>query len=301
MSSEVEFAAFTLAAPLAAAAATAWLLWRLLPKSLAQRYSLAAGLAAGFAVGYFLLPDEWAPLAPVQHWHWLPYLGVAAVLAAIGLAHGTFAIERWLAYGLLALVMAWQLVPLWPDLYPPRVYTVPLIAAYVLLMAGLLTALPDRLLGRAFIALLAASAATVAIAVGLEVSGKFGQVAAAAAAATAGSFAATCFRTPASSTNEGFRGGLATAIRGLVPVFAVLAGGAAFIGAIEPTPPLPILLVPPAAPLVLWLFACGPLARLSGFAAPIAHCAAVFLILLIALAPPLIAVVRLGFSSDSAS
>jgi len=272
MSAEVEFALFTVAAPLAAAAATALLLARFAPATLAERYALGAALAAGFAVGYWLLAD-WAPLVPEQHWHWLPYVGAAAVLAAIGLAEGVSLPERWLGFALLSLVAAWQLVPLWPDLSPPRTATVPLLAGYLLLITGLLTALPDRLVGRTFVALLTTSAAATAVLVGLGVSGKLGQVAAAAAAAAAGCFAAAFFL----RNRE-------TPIRGLIPVYVVLAGGSAFAGTIEPLPPLPIILIAPAAPLVLWLYAAGPLARLKGPAAIAAQCITVALPLLIAIA-----------------
>lgn len=283
MSAELEFALFTVAAPLATAAATALLLARVAPATLAERYALGAALAAGFAVGYLLLPD-WAPLVPEQHWHWLPYVGAASVLAAIGMAQGVSLPERWLAFALLALVVAWQLTPLWPDLSPPRTASVPLLAGYLLLITGLLTALPDRLIGRTLVALLAASAAATAVVVALGVSGKLGQVAAAAAAGIAGCFAATCLATLARRASEGARHPLATAIRGLIPVYAVLAGGSSFAGTIEPLPPLPIILVAPATPLALWLFAWGPLARLKGPAAIAAQCLAVAIPLLVAIA-----------------
>jgi hypothetical protein len=70
----------------------------------------------------------------------------------------------------------------------------------------------------------------------------------------------------------------------MIPVYAVLAGGSAFVGTIEPSPPLPIILVAPAAPLVLWLFAVGPLARLKGAAATVAQFTAILLPLLIIIA-----------------
>jgi hypothetical protein len=53
--------------------------------------------------------------------------------------------------------------------------------------------------------------------------------------------------------------GPAVAVRGTVLFWAMLTGGAAFIAAIEPDPPVWILLAVPPAPLALWLCANGPL------------------------------------------
>jgi hypothetical protein len=70
----------------------------------------------------------------------------------------------------------------------------------------------------------------------------------------------------------------------LIPAFAALIGGLAFIGTIEPQEPLPIILLPPAAQLVLWLFAAGPLAKVQGWQATMLQFVAVALPLGIALA-----------------
>jgi peptidoglycan/LPS O-acetylase OafA/YrhL len=62
-----------------------------------------------------------------------------------------------------------------------------------------------------------------------------------------------------------------TATRGLVPVFAVLVGGLSYAGAIEVQPLRPHMFVPATAPLLLWLFAAGPLSRLKGWPTAIAQ------------------------------
>ena len=149
----------------------------------------------------------------------------------------------------------------------------PLLAAYLFLLSVLLAALPDRLLESTAVGLLTVSAGATALLIAAGVSIKYGQVAALAAAALAGCFGASFY-----TANR------AVAIRGLIPVFVVLVGGLAFVGVIEPTPPLPIILVAPAAPLMLWLFAAGPLAHLKGLPAIAAQSAAVLLPLGIAIA-----------------
>ena len=255
MSPWIEFAVYSVAAPAAMALAAAWLLRVSGPVGLARRFGLPLGLAAGFFVGYLILPDDRAAIVPVRHWHWLPWVGAAAVLGAVspeGVTPSRFgAVERWLVFAALALFAAWNLVPLWPHLTPPRLYSVPLVAAYhFLLMAGL-SQLPDRLLGRLSLALLLASAIASALLITIAVSMRMGNVGAIAAAATAGSMMATVVgsHTPLST-------------RSLIPAFALLVGGTAYVGAIEVTP-RPLVLLPPVVPLVLWLFAAGPLSRLS--------------------------------------
>jgi hypothetical protein len=52
-----------------------------LPLQLGQRL-LPLAAAAGFFLGYVLLPRDWAPLLPQHSWHWLPYLAIAAAVAA---------------------------------------------------------------------------------------------------------------------------------------------------------------------------------------------------------------------------
>lgn len=268
---EIELVLYTVVAPFAAAVAIAWLARQILPVNIAERYSLGIALAVGFFTGYWLLP-EWAPLVPEKHWQWLPYLAAAAVLGGLTQATGVSWVERLLAYALLALVAAWQLVPLWPELQPPRPYTISLLAGYMFLLAALVAALPDRLLGPLFVGLLTASAGAVALLIAIGFSFQYGQIAALPAAALAGCFGASFF-----IANR------VLAIRGLLPVFAVLVGGMAFVGTIEPTMPMPIFLVAPAAPLMLWLFAAGPLGRLQGISAGTAQTIAVLVPLIIAL------------------
>jgi hypothetical protein len=69
-----------------------------------------------------------------------------------------------------------------------------------------------------------------------------------------------------------------------MPVFAVLVGGSAFVGYIEPQPPLYGLLVLPAAPLALALVAWLPWVRSGGIRALAIEATATVLVLVAGLA-----------------
>ena len=78
---------------------------------------------------------------------------------------------------------------------------------------------------------LALAAASLAVFTAAFVSVTYGQLAGIAAAGLAGCLASDLSRTRTAS------------FRGLVPAYAVLVAGTAFVGFIEPTPPLPGILV----------------------------------------------------------
>ena len=267
----------------AAAMVTAVLLRRLLPAQLGDRLALPVSLTFGFCAGYWFL-GEWISLVPERHRQWLPWLAILAALAGRNTALDKLRASRNAAlsvgmFAALSLVSAWLLVPSWATLWPPRLVMVPLLAAYFVSLMASLAALPDRLLGRTFVGLLAAAASTVMLLIAVGVSVKIGSIAAAAAGGIGGCAAAALLTLTKSS--EASR---ASASRSLVPIFAVLIGGLAFIGTIEPQKPLPIILLAPAAPLVLWLFAAGPLAKLQGWKSAVLQVAAVLLPLIVALA-----------------
>jgi hypothetical protein len=282
MPAELELVVFAIAAPAAVALTLAAILQRVLPEKIGQRIALAVALAAGFCAGYWLL-GEWTSLMPRRHRQWLPWLAMAAALVGRGpapiwsvwsvLAFGSARIRRWrhvyvhLPWALLTIASAWLLVPSWPTLWPSRQVTIPLLAAYLFLLMTLLAALPDRLLGRTFVALLAAAGVATALLIAIGVSFRIGAIAVAAAAAVGG--CAVVAR--------------ANYARGMIPIFSVLIGGLAFVGTIEPQKPLPIILLAPAAPLGLWLFAAGSLAKFQGWKAVALQSAAVALPLVFAL------------------
>jgi hypothetical protein len=277
MNAAISLVIFSIAAPAAVALAAALVLERILPERIGQRMALAVALAAGFCAGYWLL-GEWTTLIPQRHRQWLPWLAIAAAFVG-GIRASSYV--SWIAWTLLAAASAWVLVPTWATLWPPRLVTIPLLAAYLLLLMALLAALPDRLLGRLFVVLLTAAAIGVALLIAIGVSLKISQVALAGAAAFGGCSVAA-FTPSAAAKSVG--SAQAAASRGLIPAFAVLIGGLAFAGTIEPQPPLPIVLLAPAAPLMLWLFVAGPLAKMQGWKAAALQVAVVLVPLTVALA-----------------
>jgi hypothetical protein len=252
MSAALGFLIYTLLAPAGVAFAAMWLAWKVLPTGPQVRWSSSAAVALGFATAFVLLHGA-AAIVPQRHWQWLPYLGgLAAVLGATALARGVFAAERWVVFFALSLVAAWCLVPTWDTLAPPRLVWIGILTAYFTLLMGLVDALPPRLQSGHLLAAMMVTALAVALLVAAELSLVLGQLGGIVMAALAGCRLA------------GWRDPLATATRGLIPVFVILIGGVAFAAAIEPEPPVWGLLLAAAAPLVLWGLAALPGARWSG-------------------------------------
>jgi hypothetical protein len=260
------------AIPFAVALALVYLIGRLSPALLFDRFAMAAALAVAFFVGWVLLPDGWTPLKPQRPWHWLPYLGLlAAVLGAIGYTQSAWSPQRLATNVVAATVAAWLLAPNWPDLEPPRYVYILLLGGYQFALMTLLDALPDRLLGRLYPFLLFAATSTTAIVIALPRVLTLGQITGIATASLFGCIAAGMFV---------FRDRVT---RGLTPVYAILVGGIGFWGSIDPEPAYSILLAP-LAPLMLWLCAHGPLARLAGRKAVAAQLAVVLVPLAILVA-----------------
>jgi hypothetical protein len=266
---EFEILGLCIAVPAIVATAMVWLGRRLLPAESVINYIEPHALAAAFLLSYILLPD-WAELAPQRHWHYLPYLGVLAAIASTNASSRiAFKPLAWLLYLALALCASVVLVPTWTNLEPSRPISITLLTAYLTLLMVLLDALPDRLLGPRASALLAAAALALAILLLVEFSIKFGQLGLITAAGLAGVWTATAWHWRLASASG--------SARGLVPVFAVLLGGLAYVGCIDPQPPQAALLAIPAAPLALWLCAVGPLSRLRGIPAAFAQSSVVLL------------------------
>ena len=237
------------------AAALVVLIHWTLPAEVGQRYAAPAAVAVAFAVGYVLLPD-WAPLKPGEYWQWLPALAlVAALVAAVAAAKGVTLTEHGLITALLAAVAAALLIPTWPDLQTAWLRYFALLACYLFALSVLVSPLMTRLSPRVNLAALALASGATAALTAYYVSLKFGHLAIIHTAALAGCAAALLI----------VRGVSLSAA--LAAVYGILAGGVAWVGAINPQPPLYGLLVVPAAPLALWLSLAGPLGRLKGWRA----------------------------------
>jgi hypothetical protein len=234
-----------------------------------RRYSIALPVAIAFLAAYAFHPDQ-LPLVPDRDWQWLGYQALGtAMLAGLSAMREAQWWERALAMAPVMFVAAWQIVPTWETLQPTRPLMIPLVAAYLWLICLLSSLLPPRLRGRAMLFQLACVLLAVAGYVTVEVSLKIGLSLLPATAAAGGVWLASLWSFRKDDEQ------LALSVTALLPVFVVLAGGGAFVGAIELPEPRYLLLLIPASPLLLWLFAAGPLANLKGTKAVVAQTLAV--------------------------
>jgi hypothetical protein len=255
MSGAIEIVAYAVLAPAAASFAIYWFAQPFLHSGAAERYSAAVAFAVGYCTGFILLgwPND---LLPARHWHWTLYLApAAALLGPIAASKGLALPERWLLLLIGSLAAAWVLVPHWTDLQPPRSVWVPLLAAYVFLLAALLEHPLEKLPAPRMLFVLGVSAMFIAFVAAAFINVMtYAQFAASAGAALVGCSAAARFSN-------------AESLRGIGLAYAVIVGGWAFILCTHPQPPNPGILLAPAAPLVMWLFVRGPLAKLRGWTA----------------------------------
>ena len=255
-----------IAAPAAVSLVVALLLGRLSSETW-RRYAASIAFAAGYCAGFALI-RPWDELVPSRHWQWTFYFALAAAaVGPISAAAGIHRIERWLLLVLSALVAAWLLVPTWDSLQPSRIVWVPLLTGYLFLLAAALEPLAGILPARNLLGLLTLAAGGSAALITAAVSLNYGQAAGAAAAALLG-----CTLALLLSAN-------ADHLRGMIAAYTAIAGAWAFVGCIDPQVPVPGLLLAPAAPLVLWCFAWGPLVKLRGAGAMAAQTTAVVAIL----------------------
>jgi hypothetical protein len=270
MSGAIEIVGYCILAPAAVSLAIYWFAQRHLHPGAAERYPAAVALAAGYCTGYILLgwPND---VLPTRHWHWTLYLApAAAVLGPIAVSKGLALPERWLLLLAAVVAAAWVLVPHWSNLQPPRSVLVPLLAAYMFLLAISLEQLLRRFPAPRALAALGVSAMFIAVAAAAFIHVMtYAQFAAAAGAALVGCSAAARFLN-------------AESVRGLGLAYAVIVGGWAFILCIELQPANPGILIAPAAPFALLLCARGRLAQLRGWAAVGVQFALVLVILLLA-------------------
>lgn len=224
----------------------------LLPDRVTRRYRPGVALALGVWVGFAFAPLT-KTLVPSQFWEWIAYLGMlAAFVGGLAQADGVSRGERWAAILLVTVAAAWTIVPGWARLADVRLTHVAILAAGMFALSIMLEPFADRLAGRGLPFWLMFAAAASALLITSEWSEMLGRSAALPAGALAGCGIAMLL------TKSG------AAPRGLALPYAVVVGGYAYVGFVYPSPPLTPLLFAPLVPLVLWLCAWGPLARLTG-------------------------------------
>lgn len=204
----------------------------------ASCFVLPAAFASAFACSVLALMSwQWVPQ---RHWHWLPWVTLlAAALGPVRLGHARRDLIRpALIFG-LGLTSAWFLVPTWESLSPPRTIFVPALAVYLTSLILLQERLADRFSELTLLACFGLTALAVALAVASQVSLTYGLIGVAAAAGWAGCLAAAGLAKSPCPT------------QGLMAAHVIAVAGAAWVGLIEPDPPLYALALFPAVPLLL--------------------------------------------------
>jgi hypothetical protein len=267
MKTATEIVALGLAWPAITALLLVWALRRWLP-AVGRQHGPALAAASAF---WFAFVAQTGIVAPNRHWHWLPYVGLAAALIG-SWASGppALSLRRWLPQAAVAVVAAYGLVPAWPDLVLPRAWSQALVAIGVLVLSELLQRLEFRSSGtRTPVLALLLAALALAASVTAAVSETYGRLALALAAALAGAAAGGGWRADGAAP--------------LAPLYAALVGGLAYVVCIEPQPPLPGLLVIAAAPAVPIVLHLGPLGRLGSRSAAVASATLVILTIAVAM------------------
>ena len=225
----------------AVAALLVFVIWRLLGgRGTAERVAGAQAAAAGFLVAYLLFP--WTKTPPVEHWQWLPWLGLAA--AATGpaaAADGARWVDRLALRLVLGLAAAWALVPTWAE---TRLLHVAVLGGGLVLLCLALDGLPARVSGAALSWSLCASAGAGAFVIAVSGILSFAQLGGASAAALGGIAVGSLL-----VRRE-------MPLRGSADVFAVLVGGvlyAGWLGGSFSRVPMVSFVLPAVAPACLWV------------------------------------------------
>ena len=248
---ELETIARGLLLPVVVSIVVAWVLLRVLPRNVAQRFAGAVGCAVGFIAGYALLEPR--HLRPSTYWQWLPWLGIVTAIAGpVGLVSRIPAVGRWTLWLVISVVSAWLLVPTWADLNLSRGVYVTLFAASLFLLTMLLDELALRTSGTMLALSLCISALCGAVLLAVFVSVRFGLLTVAAAAALSGCWVTT------------FRNSARDLVRGVTLFYSVVVGGLMLTGQVAAVLPTACFALMLAAPSMLWVCEFPPLSRSQG-------------------------------------
>lgn len=241
----------------------------------AQRYAGALGLAIGFLAYNFYFEQK--NLSPTLHWQWLPWLvASAAILGPVVIAQGVGVLERLVMIALFSLVAAWLLMPTRASFAPQRLTYLLNLTIGLTLFWNLLDRLTHPKNGAVVFMALWATIIGGSVLVAYAFSVRIGFLGIVGAVAICGGVIAALWKRDP------------MIVRGLIGPAAVLLAGQLLTAEINDAINPPTIALVAIAPLMLWLFEAGPLARLKG---SVSHVTKAMLVAL-----PLIAAWRLSIS-----
>jgi len=208
-------------------------------------------IAIAFVVGIRLL--NLSPLTPATHWHWLPYIGLGCVILSPLLVHRN-AVIRCASAVIASGISACLLVPDWDDLPQPRIVMISGFATVLVAVWAAIRPLTQRVERRSLATVFAGSAIGTALILTLAGSLRFGQIGGAIAAGFVGFMVAQVVDRKSDRLSD------------VSFLFTLLCGSAMFVGQLNSSSDVPFVcfLIPPLAPLALWLCQVGPLSKLQG-------------------------------------
>ena len=201
-------------------------------------------IAMAYFIGIRLL--ALTPWKPVNHWHWLPSIGLACAVLSPLFVHGNVLI-RGTGAVIVTGVSAYLLVPDWRDLPASRTTTTFVLAGAEIVLWVVLMPLAAKSDRRVLSSVLAASLIGTAAILSLAGSLRFGQIAGCMAAGYLGFAIAQCLNRKAEPLPD------------VTLPFVVIGCGTLFVGYLnldlssDSSVPAICFLLPPLAPVSVWL------------------------------------------------
>ena len=201
-------------------------------------------IAIAFFLGIRLL--ALTPWKPVNHWHWLPYIGLACAFLSPLTVHRNVVI-RCASALIVTYASAFLLIPDWDDLPASRATTIFVLAGAEFVLWILLTPLVPKSDSRILFPVLSASLIGAAAILSLAGSLRFGQIGGCLAAGFLGFAIAQFLNRKAESLPD------------VTLSFVVIGCGELFVGYLnldsssDTSVPAICFLLPPLAPVSLWL------------------------------------------------
>jgi hypothetical protein len=235
--------------PAIVAVVVAWL-WRRGTSEGWQPLGLPLAFIVGFHAGYWLL--GLGPARPESHWQWLPWLLLLTLPVGVRPLSNRSAIGARVGLTIVvAAVSGWLLVPTWEHLEPSRIVHLAVLTTAVVLVATALQPLTTRIPSPWLLVNLTGVLAAGAAVLGLSGNLRFGQIAGCGVAALTGLTIAARFSKGRINAD------------GLVLPFTLLVTALMLIGRVHSFSEVPLVsyLLPPVAPLSLWLATNDRIAR----------------------------------------